>query len=521
MLSSGFSFIAQDVRRTRHLALGRGLVLCFGCLTAAALAEGFAAGWRSWSHRLAPLTYGTTSVRGGVIDPPENSEVNITVLGESSAAGVPFESWLSIGKIIAWRLEEAVPGKLFRVELLAKPGDTLAGQYQKLAAVRRRPDVLIVYCGHNEFDSVIPWTHRVEHYLDDQLPPHVIAYESARHLSSFCGLIRAMADVCRVAVLPPGNAHPPFIDVPAYTPADFEARLDDFRRRLAAIAQYGNKVHAQTVLVIPPGNDGGFDPNRSFLAPSTSRAEREAFEREFGIARQTEDSDQARAVEMYRKLLARQPGFAETHYRLGVLLSRARAWDEAYQHFVAARDLDGFPMRCVTAFQETYREVAAQYQCILLDGQSLFRAIGHHGLLDDHIFHDAMHPSFVGQVALAQNILDALYARQAFGWSAGRLPSEINLADCAAHFGFEVKDWKTLCEKGAMFYYATIPMRFDRTYRQAKFEAFEAGARRIAAGEPPEEIGLPNIGIPTTARIRPEATPRLPSGPLPHSKGAK
>ena len=167
------------------------------------------------------------------------------------------------------------------------------------------------------------------------------------------------------------------------------------------------------MLVVPPSNDAGFDPNRSFLPAETTRAEREAFARDFLFARRSEDSEPARAIKLYRTLLDRQPGFAETHYRLGLLLDHAGAWDEAYRHFVAARDFDGLPMRCLSSFQQVYRDVAAKHQCILVDGQALFHAIGPHGLLDDHLFHDAMHPSLLGHIALAQGIVDALYARRA------------------------------------------------------------------------------------------------------------
>jgi hypothetical protein len=186
-------------------------------------------------------------------------------------------------------------------------------------------------------------------------------------MSSVCALIRTLADMCRVQMLPSANAHPPLVDVPVYTPAEFAARLDEFRQRLEAIAVYGERLHAYTVFVMPPGNEG-LDPNRSFLAPSTPSAERQQFERDFLNARRLEETDRTRAVAVYRMLLARQQGFAETHYRLGVLLSRSGAWEEAYRHFVSARNLDGFPLRCLTAFQDVYREVAASHQCELIDG---------------------------------------------------------------------------------------------------------------------------------------------------------
>ena len=46
-------------------------------------------------------------------------------------------------------------------------------------------------------------------------------------------------------------------------------------------------------------------------------------------------------------------------------------------------------------------------------------------------------------------------------------------------------------------------MRYDRTLRVAKFEGFEAAAGPVAAGEPPESLGLPDIGVPPHPRIRP------------------
>ena len=45
----------------------------------------------------------------------------------------------------------------------------------------------------------------------------------------------------------------------------------------------------------------------------------------------------------------------------------------------------------------------------------------------------------------------------------------------------------------------------------AKFKAFEKAAERMAAGEPPEFLGLPNIGIPTNTRTRPAAARHSPA----------
>ena len=49
-----------------------------------------------------------------------------------------------------------------------------------------------------------------------------------------------------------------------------------------------------------------------------------------------------------------------------------------------------------------------------------------------------------------------------------------------------------------MFYQAIVPLRFDRANVLPNSRRSRTPRRRIAAGDPPEAIGLPNIGIPAT-----------------------
>ena len=240
----GFLYYRERRRRMGALAAGRGLLVCIGCLAALAFAEGTAAAWRAFLHRSPPLTYGIPYLPGRFAEPSASAMVSVAVVGESSAVGVPFESWLSIGKLVTWQLGAVIPGKQFRVELVATPGDTLEGQYQKLAGVRHRPDVLIVYCGHNEFAAGIPWWRHVHHYWDERPPLFWGLDELAGRVSPLCALIRETADKFRVAVVPLANARRPLVDVPAYTPAEFATRHREFQLRLEAIAVYGERIGA-------------------------------------------------------------------------------------------------------------------------------------------------------------------------------------------------------------------------------------------------------------------------------------
>jgi hypothetical protein len=285
------------------------------------------------------------------------------------------------------------------------------------------------------------------------------------------------------------------IDPPCVTPSESAALEADFRRRLEAIVAYCERIGTLAVLVIPPGNEAGFEPNRSVLADTVSAAERTAVTRAFEAARAAEDADPAGALAGYRAILGRHAGFAEAHLRAGRLLERAGEYAEANRHYVQARDCDGYPVRCPAPFQEAYRAVARRHGCILIDGLAVLRRICPHEILDDHAIHDGHHPALAGHVVLAQAVLEALRDRHAFGWGDGP-PPIVEVAETASHFGIDAGKWVVVCARVATFYRDFTWTRYDRTERRLKQRLFEEAGRKIARGVPPEATGVPGLGIP-------------------------
>ena len=163
--------------------------------------------------------------------------------------------------------------------------------------------------------------------------------------------------------------------------------------------------------------------------------------------------------------MKQHPEFAECHYRLGRLLVRTGDWNDAQRHFILARDLDGLPLRCPTPFREAYREVARRYGAVLIDGPELLARLSPHGILDDHLFHDAQHLNLAGYVALAQAVLEQLEHRRAFGWPAGAPVPRIELDECANHFELDGGKWAAVCERSRSFYQRTAYIRYDPSER--------------------------------------------------------
>ncbi|KAJ3046784.1 hypothetical protein HK102_013089, partial [Quaeritorhiza haematococci] len=283
-----------------------------------------------------------------------------------------------------------------------------------LAEIRHRPDVLIVYCGHNEFSARIPLSRDRPYYADAARPRLASTLaEKAVAWSFVHKLVARNIEKCRIAIPPPSNGNRALIDSPAYTPEEYDLLLGDFAAARGRLA----------------------------------------------------------------RLLAEQGDTAG-----------------AYEQAVAARDLDGYPQRCPTAFQEVYRDTARRHDAIYVDGQAYFHAVSPDGLLDDRLFHDAMHPSYRGQLALAQAVLRGLHARRAFGWPADAPEPVLDPAECAAHFKLDPGAWRTLCLWGMMSYEITGPASFDPTLRRFKYEAFARAADSIEMGVPPGAAGFPGIG---------------------------
>jgi lysophospholipase L1-like esterase len=478
------------------------LLVCF------LLSEGAAWGVLVWKHRMPSMpiwpvpenpsgmapSIGSERTLAGVKRESPNQDVHVVVVGESSAEGVPYRDWVSVGKIVVWQLRKSIPTRMFHLENQARAGWTLEQMHQRLAGLKYRPDAVIIYAGHNEFASRFGWSHSAPYYLEDH--PQSFVGKLARRIgevSYVSRLTEETAELERVAA-PPARVARRLIDSPSFSRQQYDEQLRDFRRRLEAMVTFCQRSAIVTILVIPPGNDAGFEPNRSVMPPETPRVERVAFAAALSEAKTWESTDPERSLTRYRSLIAQQPGVAEAHFRLARLLERLGHNNEANAEFVLARDLDAHPMRCLSAFQDVYRDLARRFDVILVDGPASLRARNPRGLLDDTLFNDGIHPSVEGQIALSEAILAGLNARGLFGWQKLAKAPAIDLKECADHFDVSAAAWIAACKFGSEFYQITGPIRFDGAEREGKRRRYADAKRLLAAGYSPDEIACPGIG---------------------------
>jgi len=278
-------------RGRRPSAVVRVFLLCFSCLFSLAALEIGSAAWRNWMHRLPVMP---TS-----FPDPDAGEYRIVVLGGSSAMGEPFRPWLSVGQIVAWRLQRAVPTRRFELDILAFLGDSLEQQHKKLIAITKRPDAVIIYSGHNEF------TARFEENRDYSLAeePRLRLLQSAYRVrlhSPFCRLVYELVSKNRLDSPPLMNGRHQLIDPPLCSPLETAEVLADFTARLEALVGYCERIGALPILIVPPTNEADYEPSRSTLPPTVSGTERDRLVREFFEARRGSDESRTWPVALPR-----------------------------------------------------------------------------------------------------------------------------------------------------------------------------------------------------------------------------
>ena len=130
-----------------------------------------------------------------------------------------------------------------------------------------------------------------------------------------------------------------------------------------------------------------------------------------------------------------------------------------------------------------------------MDGPAVLRTKSRHGILDADLFHDNVHPTLAGHIALAEAVLSGLKARAAFGWPASTPAPVLDPQQCADQFGIDAFAWATICDRSAAYYGQLALLPSDSAERVEWRDRYAAAARRIRAGTRPEDVDIPGIGV--------------------------
>ena len=292
--------------------------------------------------------------------------------------------------------------------------------------VRYEPDLFIVYTGENEFLERRTYAHIFE------TPPAV------RWLGSALGRTRVYSGLRRLlkrddapvapAAAPTAGSGDGDSDATTLA-AEVEAMLDKsvgpssyyrddaFREQvlehlrfsLGRIVDLAEESGARVVFVLPASNLGACSPFKSEHRDGLQPAEHERLAGIEARARAAADGGEwDAALAAWDEALAIDDRYAAYHYERGRALRQLERFDDALRAFTRARDEDICPLRALTEAITIVREVAQQRNVPWIDFVDLVKQESEHGIPDDQLFLDHLHPTIDGHRMLAVALTEEL-----------------------------------------------------------------------------------------------------------------
>ena len=170
------------------------------------------------------------------------------------------------------------------------------------------------------------------------------------------------------------------------------------------------------ILIIPPGNDAS-TPNLSYArAIDQCRRPRVHLPGDCWKPTRSRPAIRIDAIAGYREIVSEQPTHAWAHYRLACLLNSPGRSPRLIATLFSL--VIAMVCRCalISPLEAIYHSVGLRHpRSLVIDGPAVLRSKSRHGILDAELFHDIVHPTLAGHVALAEAVLSGLKARAAFG----------------------------------------------------------------------------------------------------------
>jgi len=409
---------------------------------------------------------------------PPSGELHVAFVGESTMAGFPYIKF-GIPKVVGWQLEQMYPNHKIVLDDLSAVGLNLHTALARLNKLTVRPQLLLLYSGHNEFfyeveelatDLDTPW-ERFDGLFEWSPLFRLLDQRISRHI----GMHDLEAQGARALV-----------DRPLASPEACEKRLIRFEGHLEQLARWCERLEIPELWFVPAGTEADYAPNRSCLAhlPTVSqRADIESFAHE---ARSLQDAGRWKdAAEKCQAALERYPRFAEFHFQLAECLMHEGKSAQAAPYYAQALELDGLPVRMIALWRENVVKVAGRHAIALVDADAVLRPHTPSGILDRSVFLDYVHPNLRAYYHLGIAAIERLGPDKPWLKQVGRpqLPAHSEFASAIAWAGFTPKDLAMAYRRTAEADRWMTRLRFESSRLIRDSQQYENWSRRLESGE--------------------------------------
>lgn len=364
----------------------------------------------------------------------------IFTLGGSTTYGRPYDDSTSFSN---W-LRELLPAvdKSKKWEVINAGGISYASyRVAKLMEelIRYKPDLFIIYTGHNEF--LEERTYREIKEMSPLLRSTASLLQKTRTWSAMTNAIKSLnigtetenedrykmsAEVDAILDRSVG------LDAYGRDDALQENVIKHFRISLEHMVKLARSVGARVIFVTPSSNLKDCSPFKSQDTQGISSA---AIQRSQELLTMSKPMVWEKQWDIVLNFLDQaimlNPDYADMHFRRGQALFALGRFDEARKEFITARDEDVCPLRALTPMSKIVAEVAKAEQTMLVDFEDLLEkrmlSMKKPAILGEEFFLDHVHPTIEGHkllaIALLETITSQRLASPAPDWREDALPA--------------------------------------------------------------------------------------------------
>lgn len=345
-------------------------------------------------------------------DKPANS-IRLVVQGGSTAAGFPYGVGASLAGMLEQRLKRTLPNKHIEVvntALSAVNSYTLLDLSDDILAIE--PDAVLIYAGHNEYLGILGVGSS---YLTSQSPGATLLWLKLRKLYLYQLLERGYQALFSAAEAKPEQRRTVMATVArhkdiALNSARYEAGLAQFEQNMRLLLGRYQRAGVKVYLATIASNLANQAPFNSTSASTEQLAILQTLTQQL-----SQQPDNRQALQQLAALSKEQQSSASWHYQLGQLYLQLAQYDNAKQQLTLARDLDLLRFRAPSAINNIIRQLAQEFNAVLVDSEQALAAHSAHGIIGKDMMLEHLHPTIKGYFVLADSFYQALYQQRQFG----------------------------------------------------------------------------------------------------------
>jgi len=333
---------------------------------------------------------------------PKNG-LRVFTIGGSSAYGFPWGAREAFPHLLGEALAQTYPDRT--VESINAAAMSYGSHRLRILVhelMRYKPDVLVVYGGHNEF---------VERSFYSKMLERPEELDTLKRVMSHSRLFSAATRFYENLKEPVAQADSPLgLDVRREKPqemanAEREEVVRQFDENLSAIIDLCEREGVTVVLSTVPSNLTGWLPNGSSFPDGMTPPEKQRIDETLVAAEEAlNDNDPPGALTRLDGIDDVADRHALWWFIRGNALASLGQSDEARQAYTRARDLDAAPSRASTALNDVIRSLAVKRDIPLVDSVSVVEKFAPNGLPGFNLFEDYVHPKPLTHQLIAEAI---------------------------------------------------------------------------------------------------------------------